>query len=346
MKIKTIILSVLLLASLASAQDTLKVLFLGNSYTASHNLPQLFTDLSASGNHPVYTGANTPGGYKLEDHCENTQSIALIEEGIWDYVTLQEQSQVPSIDYWRYNSMYPSAEILDSLITASGAQTCFFMTWGRKRGGQQSIGGYSSPVFADFFHMQDSLTSAYTEISQMLGAELSPVGLSWAMAVTLDPYIDLWDPDLSHPTLLGSYLAACTFYGVLFGESPVGITFTAGLTPEQAEFLQMAADMTLGVDDNLPNSPPKEIILLGNYPNPFNASTTIPFLVNLPGKVTLRIYNNLGREVWSMADVSWQMSVGEQRVVWNAEGKASGVYIVRLDMDCGESAVRKAVLLK
>ena len=44
-----------------------------------------------------------------------------------------------------------------------------------------------------------------------------------------------------HPTLAGTYLAACTFYGALFGTSPVGNPHTAGLDPELAKFLQEAA---------------------------------------------------------------------------------------------------------
>ena len=345
MTIRISIITILLLCSQSIAQDTLNVLFLGNSYTASNNLPQLFADLSASGNHPVYANGNTPGGFWLEYHSEEERSIHLIEAGVWDYVILQEQSQVPSIDYWRYGSMYPSAETLDSMITVNGAQTCFFMTWGRKYGGQQSIGGYSSPVFADFYHMQDSLASAYTEIAQLLGAELSPVGLSWATAFTLDPEIDLWEPDNSHPTLLGSYLTACTFYGVLFGESPLGLTYTAGLTQAEAEFLQMAADMALEVDDNLPASPPGEIILLENYPNPFNNITTIRFSISASSPVEIAVFDNLGRKVLTLIDA--MQSAGLNKVVWRAEGLSSGVYFVRLVAASSQhSAVRKVMLVK
>ena len=68
-----------------------------------------------------------------------------------------------------------------------------------------------------------------------------------------------------------------------------------------------------------------------NYPNPFNASTTIPFTNNAFGKVNLTIYNNLGREVWSTAVGCQQSAVGKSSVVWNAEGMASGVYIIRLE---------------
>jgi hypothetical protein len=46
--------------------------------------------------------------------------------------------------------------------------------------------------------------------------------------------------------LAGSYLAACVFYAKIFGESPVGVNYSAGLADETAAYLQqVAADVTL-----------------------------------------------------------------------------------------------------
>jgi len=134
----------------------------------------------------------------------------------------QEQSQVPTIPYYRENSMYPSARFLDSLISQNEAQTLFFLTWGRRHGGQQMINGYVSYPFVDFFQMQDTLNIAYLGIAQELNAAVAPVGMAWAQAVTLNPQAELWQEDNSHPTLQGSYLTACVFYATLFNSSPVG----------------------------------------------------------------------------------------------------------------------------
>jgi hypothetical protein len=51
--------------------------------------------------------------------------------------------------------------------------------------------------------------------------------------------------DRRHPTLAGSYLAACTFYAALFAESPVGHPYTAGLSDEAALTLQKIAWQTV-----------------------------------------------------------------------------------------------------
>jgi hypothetical protein len=65
-----------------------------------------------------------------------------------------------------------------------------------------------------------------------------------------------------------------------------------------------------------------------NYPNPFNPSTTIQFTLAVASKVTLRIYNVLGQEVASL--VNEHRGAGQHTVVWNAAGRASGVYFCRI----------------
>ncbi|OGL45688.1 MAG: hypothetical protein A2161_08600 [Candidatus Schekmanbacteria bacterium RBG_13_48_7] len=223
------------------AKPALKVLFIGNSYTYVNNLPQMFTELSASGGWTVTADQSTFGGYTLEQHSTDTATLDKISADNWDYIILQEQSQFPTIEYYRDNSMYPAARVLDSLIKTQDSETVFFMTWGRKYGGQQTIGAYSSPVFADFYEMQNSLRYAYMQIAVELSARVSPVGRAWGLALTLDPSVDLWAADNSHPTLKGTYLAACVFYVTLFHESPVGLPYTGGLTTTDAAFYQNVA---------------------------------------------------------------------------------------------------------
>jgi len=230
--------------------DTLRVLFLGNSYTYVNDLPALLRDLSASGGRPVLTDQYAPGGYTLMQHSTDPAGLAKVAYGTWDCVVLQEQSQIPTIEYWRDSSMYPAARVLDSAITSLNQRTCFFMTWGRKYGGIQTWNGHSSPDFVDFFHMQESLRTAYTRIAEELSAELAPVGMGWARARALNPDVDLWQSDNSHPTVRGSYLAACVFYAALFDTTPVGLSFDAGLDSAEARFFQEAAEYAvLGIEE-------------------------------------------------------------------------------------------------
>ena len=69
---------------------------------------------------------------------------------------------------------------------------------------------------------------------------------------------------------------------------------------------------------------PDVFALLPNYPNPFNALTTLSFTLPREERVTLSIYNLLGQTVVKLVDR--RMEVGMHRVSWQAEGMPSGLY--------------------
>jgi hypothetical protein len=89
--------------------------------------------------------------------------------------------------------------------------------------------------------MTQQLDDAYTSIGKELNALVVPVGRAFASALEERPDLPLVVPDLKHPTLAGTYLAACTFYAALHGETPIGGTYTAGLSDADARFLQRVA---------------------------------------------------------------------------------------------------------
>ena len=68
-----------------------------------------------------------------------------------------------------------------------------------------------------------------------------------------------------------------------------------------------------------------------NYPNPFNPSTRIPFSVESPGFVTLKIYDLLGREVRTL--VSDELQPGSYEKTFDAQDLAGGVYWYRLQSE-------------
>jgi hypothetical protein len=60
-------------------------------------------------------------------------------------------------------------------------------------------------------------------IAQELGATVVPVGVAWQALLRRWDCPTLYDRDGSHPTLAGTYLAACVFFATLFGQDPLGI---------------------------------------------------------------------------------------------------------------------------
>jgi M6 family metalloprotease-like protein len=86
---------------------------------------------------------------------------------------------------------------------------------------------------------------------------------------------------------------------------------------------------------------PERFILGQNYPNPFNPSTTIRFALPTTAKVTLKIFDLLGREVETLVESN--LNSGEHRVQWNPKGLVSGVYFYQLQ--AGEFIETKKLVL-
>ena len=215
-----------------------RVLFIGNSYTDVNDLPRVFAELAASGGQHVGTGQVAPGGEELSGHVDLPETQTALAEPGWDVVVLQEQSQVPAILAARMQRMEPAARTLVGKIRAIGARPILFETWAHRDG---SIGD----GLPDFATMEAALEQGYDQVAADVGAEVAPVGVAWRTARLVAPQLDLWEPDGSHPTMAGTYLASCVMYATIFGRSPVGLAYDVGLGAETAHILQTIAAQTV-----------------------------------------------------------------------------------------------------
>jgi hypothetical protein len=101
-------------------------------------------------------------------------------------------------------------------------------------------------------------------------------------------------------------------------------------------------DISIRVDDCTGNLPDKNV-LITNYPNPFNASTTIAYTISDPQAVSLKIYDITGRETGILVDKF--QTAGTYRVIFDGSSLVSGIYFYRLQAgDLAETG--KMVLLK
>lgn len=80
-----------------------------------------------------------------------------------------------------------------------------------------------------------------------------------------------------------------------------------------------------------------------NYPNPFNASTTLSFNIEQEGFVSLRVFDLRGAIVAELVDSV--LPARSHTVTFDAEDLASGLYLCRLESG-GKSASHKMVLLR
>ncbi len=234
---------VVLLGSLPPAvAQTSRVLFIGNSYTDVNNLPEMTRQLALSLGETLVVSSSTPGGVTFQGHTTNTTTQNLIDQGGWDYVVLQEQSQLPSFPPGQVASdCYPYATILvDDIRTHSlCAETVFYMTWGRENGDAQNCASW--PPVCTYEGMQERLRISYLQMAQDNSAECAPAGMAWKRVREEFPAINLYSSDGSHPSVAGSYLVACTMYSTFFRRTTVGASFTSTLDAATAATLQQVA---------------------------------------------------------------------------------------------------------
>ncbi len=251
MKTRIFLLAGLFLICLNVSAQKVRALFIGNSYTYSNSLPQIIYQMAASTGDTLYFDSSTPGGYTFKQHTTNPASTGLIQQGGWDFVVLQEQSQLPSFpDHQVATMVYPYAAMLDSMIRASNhcASTLFFMTWGRKNGDSQNCASF--PPVCTYQGMDSLLQLRYTIMAQTNEAALAPVAKVWRRIRNNYPDIELYSPDGSHPSTAGSFAAACTFYTIMFGKNPAAAPFNYTIPAAEATIIKNVAKEV--VFDSLP----------------------------------------------------------------------------------------------
>ena len=90
-------------------------------------------------------------------------------------------------------------------------------------------------------------------------------------------------------------------------------------------------------------APPEDFSLSGNYPNPFNPTTTIHFSLPVDARISLVVYDMLDREVARLTD--GYHSAGFHEVIFDRYGLGSGIYLYRLNTPHG-AFERKMLLMK
>lgn len=179
----------------------LRVLFIGNSLTAAHDLPLLVRIVAEAAGEAVTTEAAVQGGGSLEDHWRLGLAPRRIRESPWDVVVLQ---QGPSSLPENQVHLREWSERYAPLIRESGGRPALYMVW---------------PSEARS-HAFDAVSESYTNAAEAVDGMLFPVGEAWRIAWSIDPTIELYGSDRFHPTRTASILAALVIYGRLFDRSP------------------------------------------------------------------------------------------------------------------------------
>jgi hypothetical protein len=265
-------LTLLLLPGLARASTDL--LLLGNSYTFVNDLDRLVEALLEEGAPELEDCVPlrlAVGGYRFTDHlaqADGTSGDTAWREALvtgevpWRWVLLQEQSQIPGFPEEEplYAQSLAAGAALDAMAADRGAETVLLLTWGRRAGDPDN-----PTLYPDFATMQARLAEGTLRYADSWSSTdrrvwVAPAGYAFRhvhdeiLADAEDPldpgslFSRLYQGDGSHPSPLGSYLAACAIFSTLTGLTPVGLSAPSPIAPEEALALQIAAEAAVFVE--------------------------------------------------------------------------------------------------
>lgn len=215
----------------------MRILFVGNSHTYMNGLPYQVRELidAAEGRPVCEAWMVTAGGKSLEWHAQEGGTQLTIAGNRWDVVVLQQLTN----PFGGYEPLARGYAALRPFIERSGAETLLYVTWKQKTAPESD---------------QAARNAAFDRLAREQHLRVVPVGAAWLRARRDAPEIELYAPDGAHASPAGTYLAACVFFRVLTGRSPVGLparlaangTVLADLSPETAEALQRVAAQSDG----------------------------------------------------------------------------------------------------
>jgi hypothetical protein len=217
MKALAVVLLVLLACAAAGGADAqprhLRVLFVGNSLTATNDLPATVAQIARGVGHTtIDVQMVAPGGYALEDHWANGAALAALRSGRFDVVVLQQGPS--SLPESRVNLIEWAKRWADE-ARAHDTRPAVLTAWPERE---------RFSVFAD-------VVRNYRDAARAANALLLPAGQGWRNAFRRRPAIQLYGPDAFHPSRLGTYLAALVAYTGLTGELPRTLPLAAGIKP-------------------------------------------------------------------------------------------------------------------
>ena len=190
-------------------KSTLKVLFIGNSFTFYKNMPLIVKRIADAKGTPMDVKFIAKPGMSLKDNWDHHNALLEIKKEKWDYVVLQGSSREP---YKNKGEYYTYARLFDREIKKAGAKTVLYMTWSDL-----------TPEGMPDLSVQIKLNKSIEQLSGELNALLAPVGPVWNVLYNKVPQLKtLYSKDNHHPSALGAYISACVFYSTLFNKSPEG----------------------------------------------------------------------------------------------------------------------------
>ena len=193
----------------------MKVLMLGNSYTYFFDMPKILQALFDENGVDAQVDSITAGGRRLAQNADegdplHAEIVKKCAQNAYDVLILQEQSHTPMSHYREF-----LRGVCGCVELVKPARTVLYATWGRKEGCDLlDEFGWTNQS------MTEGLAAAYDAAARRVGGQSAHVGKCFFEIRKEYTAIELYDPDLSHPSYAGSCVAALTIYKKLMGSMP------------------------------------------------------------------------------------------------------------------------------
>jgi hypothetical protein len=185
-------------------KDTVRVLLVGNSYIYYNNLAQMIGLITDSLDTKIICKKSTIGAATLGQHWNSERGLKtkkIIASNKFDIVVIQDNSMWP---LEHKDSLLIYGQLFCNYIRANGAKPYLYNTWAREKTPQT----------------QSSINAVYNELAALENAVNVPVGSSFDLARKTFPTMNLFHPDGSHPSAVGTFLIALSFIKKITGTLP------------------------------------------------------------------------------------------------------------------------------
>lgn len=208
--------------SASDREDTIRVLFIGNSYVYYNNLAQLTMVLSDSMSTKLICTKSTLGGANLGDHWNSRRGLEtreLLDKNRYDVIVLQDNSMWP---LEHPDSVLYYGKLFCDLVKKN-AKVFLYNTWARKNTPQT----------------QEQINSVYENLAANCQATLVPAGTAWAVMKKKYPDAELYHSDGSHPSYYGTFLVSLCMIKKITGKLPGGYARVYNYTDKDGELFRI-----------------------------------------------------------------------------------------------------------
>ncbi|MBN2842857.1 MAG: hypothetical protein JXM68_07190 [Sedimentisphaerales bacterium] len=238
------------IAALACAQEPLKILFIGNSFTYGGPISELVRNIAVTDSQPAPLVQSVAiGGKSLGFHRTNSDTTAAIDKGNWNFVVLQDYSTRPTDKIGDPASFKADAAALYDHIKKNSprAKIVMYQTWARHENNDMYPEKFSSRD-----EMQQQLIRHYHDcVEHYIPANassdiktdvlLAPAGEAWHENYHARNLM-LHDTDLYHAGIMGQYLNALVIYSTIYERPVAGLKPLLNIETTDAEYLQSISD--------------------------------------------------------------------------------------------------------